>query len=214
MPPCTLTAAHTHALTHSCTHTLMHSHTPLNSLPTLCIFLLHTHTHRYPPHAPLSTRTPHPLDTRTSQGLAMVFTFLTSEPSVQAIAVTLLSIAYGFVHCIWQPLRNPASQRLQTVLLLCLAAVACSSPASFSAAAASAEPSPGAASTTARVIAEQLQTQFGVVLPLLTLAWAYVGPTVVGALGRCLPTGHRCLQWIRHRGGGGDARVAPILGLE
>ncbi len=62
-----------------------------------------------------------------AQALALVLTFGSSMPGVQAIVMTLLCVVFGFVHCALTPLKDPSAQTLQTCLLLCLTVLALAS---------------------------------------------------------------------------------------
>ena len=56
----------------------------------------------------------------------MTLTFGASKPGAQAIVMTLLCMIFGYTHCIVAPMREPAAQSLQAVLLFCLGVVALS----------------------------------------------------------------------------------------
>ncbi len=56
-------------------------------------------------------------------------TFGASQPGVQAVVMTALCMLFGNMHAIVAPMREPAAQTLQSVLLLCLGIVAlCANP--------------------------------------------------------------------------------------
>ena len=61
------------------------------------------------------------------QALGLTLTFGSSEPGAQAIIMTLLCAIFLYVHCTVAPMREPAAQSLQAVLLFCLGIVALSS---------------------------------------------------------------------------------------
>jgi hypothetical protein len=116
------------------------------------------------------------------QALALVFTFASGSPGVESLALTLLCIAYLAVHMGVRPMRSPATQTLQTTLLLCLAAVALSGTP-FSDALEKGVPSSVAPKATASdTMARRMQTVFGVVGPAVALVWAYLGPQITAVV--------------------------------
>jgi hypothetical protein len=60
------------------------------------------------------------------QAVAVTLTFGSSKPGVQGLVLTLLCVAFGFVHLIVVPLKHAKAQVLQTLLLFCLAILALS----------------------------------------------------------------------------------------
>ena len=114
----------------------------------------------------------------TLQILALVFTFGSGQPGVQALALTLLSILYAVAHCFVAPMRCPMSQTLQTTLLLCLAAVVLSGTPQAAADAVERATSAYVASAS-DLLARRLQRWLGLVVPCLAVCAAFVWPAAV-----------------------------------
>ncbi len=111
------------------------------------------------------------------QALALVYTFGSPKPGVQSLVSALICLAAALLHVAASPLRSPASQALQTVLLGCLAVVALASlPFAVSMDSASAGVGRGGAvirgASTSDTFARDLQYVFGVVVPAVTAAAA------------------------------------------
>jgi hypothetical protein len=60
------------------------------------------------------------------QALGLTLTFGAANPGAQAVVMTLLCMLFGYAHCLVLPMREPAAQYLQSVLLFCLGVVALS----------------------------------------------------------------------------------------
>ena len=151
------------------------------------------------------------------QALALVFTFGSSHPGVQALILSVLCIGYGVLHGAVHPTRSATSHTLQTLLLLCLAIVALSctpfSDALERGASTATAPSTalGAdSSTQSDVLVRRLQTVFGVIVPAVALAWALVGRFVWGWVRTAAPVvGLACRVWVHQvRAGVGRRRCA------
>lgn len=103
----------------------------------------------------------------------MVYTFMSSQPGVQSLILTMLCMLFGFWHLAMSPLRNPQSQTLQTVLLFCLAGVALSElPFSIQLEKGTA-PGFSGASFASDTLSRRIQTTLRVVVPALAGLWAF-----------------------------------------
>lgn len=110
----------------------------------------------------------------------MVYTFMSSQPGVQSLVLTLLCVFFGFWHLIMSPLRNPQSQTLQTVLLFCLAGVALSElPFAVQLEKGT---SPGSA-VASDAFSQRIQTTLRVVVPALAGVWAFTWDPVAKRAG-------------------------------
>ncbi len=105
------------------------------------------------------------------QALALAFTFGTSQPQLQWMLSTLLSLLFLSVHSAASPMADPRTQSLQSVLMFCLVVVAVSgSHTAYSRGATTSSLSDTPTSTgTGRLLGQV----FGVVVPALALAWAH-----------------------------------------
>jgi hypothetical protein len=112
-----------------------------------------------------------------------VFTLGTAHPGLQSLLLTLLCLVFTALHCTLAPLRDKQSNQLQTVLMVCLTALAlCSCPAAD----AIERSSPSGAPTVSDDFSRVGQTLFGVVVPVMVVAWVVVGARVRGALAAAL----------------------------
>jgi glucose uptake protein GlcU len=117
------------------------------------------------------------------QVLALVFTLGTAHPGLQSLLLTLLCLGFTVLHCNLAPLRDEQSNHLQTILMVCLTALAlCSCPAAD----AIERSSPSDAQTVSDGFSRVGQTLFGVVVPVMAVAWAVLGTRVRGALAAAL----------------------------
>lgn len=120
--------------------------------------------------------------------LVMVSTFVSTQPGVQSLLLSLLTLTFALLHLAAAPLRNRQSHLLQACLCLCLAVVALGG-APFADALARSADTPGTAASrpvalgpgaqawdAADTFARALFTACGTVVPLVALGLAYVGP--------------------------------------
>ncbi len=148
------------AWSHVCTHT----HTPWCFLPQLPC-----------PYTPSPSPSP--------QALALVYSFASSQPSLQALLTTLLCLSYAALHVGQAPMGSPPAQALQTCLLLCLGVLAVTSTPTADllqaggpvlGAALSPDLAPGP-------LLHALQSLCGLWVPGAAVAWAFLGPWALRA---------------------------------
>ncbi len=126
----------------------------------------------------------------------MVYTFMSSQPGVQSIILTLLCVLYGFWHLAMRPLRNPQSQTLQTVLLFCLAGVALSELPFTIQLEKGTSPGSTGASFASDALSRRIQTALRVVVPTLAGLWAFTWDLVAKQAGQVLVYLGRVWPWL------------------
>ena len=126
------------------------------------------------------------------------------QPGVQAMLQTGLCICFGFVHLVVRPLRTREVHTLQVTLQLCLAMMAVSgTPFAEATERAVAEASSsvgGGVRWASDVFAGVLGEVFGVVVPLVALAWAFGG-------GKAAHVARSVVERLRHGRGRRAAHV-------
>ena len=133
----------------------------------------------------------------------LVWLSLLLQPGVQAMLQTGLCICFGFVHLVVRPLRTREVHTLQVTLQLCLAMMAVSgTPFAEATERAVAEASSsvgGGVKWASDVFAGVLGEVFGVVVPLVALAWAFGG-------GKAAHVARSVVERLRHGRGWRNVR--------
>lgn len=123
--------------------------------------------------------------------LALVYTFLSSFPGIQALVLATMCAVFCAVHNLCRPLRSPQAQSLQGVLLLCLTVRALVGVLQEGVALG------GGSGSAAPTGVKPLMVLFSVVVPLLAAAWAFLAHRVAVPAAWCRATARSsgCSCW-------------------
>lgn len=137
----------------------------------------------------------------------MAFTFGSSSPGSQSLFLTLLCVTFLACHLVVVPLRSQQSQTLQTVLLFCLVGLALSELPFAVQLEKGTPPNVAGVVFASDTVAQLMHSVFGVGVPALAVAWAYVGELVCGGPGGC----RRLARLVPRRWYKPQALLRPLL---